>query len=405
MRTSCDSLSHAVGIPSGRGHALRTRTTWAALAGLLLLPLSFPSRAAAQEYKVTAFKIISQNGGRVDWDPSGSDRIAFDKKNADGFYDVYTIRSDGTGLVSLTDGRAGIWQRQNGNPAWHASGKYIVFQSEHPEHVLMNDKWSPDPGVGVHCELWATNPDGSSFWQLTQHEVKKRILFDDTVAMGVLNPKFTRDGSTLLWTERFSKGGKWGRWRIWMADFVVDPQKGPSLRNQRVVFTPTEAMGHYVTCMGMTLDKKKLLFAGGLSGQDEFGMDLYLFDLASKALVNLTNDPNEWTEGSAITPDGKKIVYTSNKGYPHNYQDKHWYWQKVKREYWMMNLDGSNKQQVTHCNTPGHLEYSQRPLIVTDCSWSPDGRRLASTVGEDMGGPEKAEFQLRVGVFTFSVSP
>lgn len=374
----------------------------------LLLALLLPLGAAADDdLKVTGFRILSPDGGRVDWDPSGSDRIAFDKKNPDGYYDVYTVHADGTGLVSLTDGREGVWQRNNGNPCWHPSGRFIVFQSEHPKHLAVRNKWVSDPGVGVYNELWAATPSGDRFWQLTFHKVKQRILFDRTKATGVLNPHFSHDGKKLVWTERFDRGGKWGRWQVRMADFVEDPRTGPSLQNARVVFTPTESMGGYVTCTDMTHDGKKLLLAGNLNGphHDEFGMDLYLYDLATGSLQDLTRNENEWTEGSAITPDGSKILYMSNRGFPFDFSNKHWYWQKRKREYWIMNLDGSGKRQVTHLNTPGALEHQARPCIVADCSWSPDGKRLVATVGEDMGGPDRADIQLRVAIFSFNHAP
>jgi len=363
--------------------------------------MAAPWSLEAQEATIQSVRILSEDGARPSWDPSGTDRIAFDRKNADGYYDVYVINADGSGLVSVTDGKSGVWQRHNGNPCWHPSGRFIVFQSEHPEHLWdEKDKFSPEPGVGVYNELWATTPTGDRFWQLTHHEVKMRLL-DSKKAMGVLNPRFSRDGSRLIWTERYDKGGKWGKWRIMAADFIVDEAQGPRLARPRAIFTASEHNGTYVTCMGMTPDGTRLLLAGNLSGQDEFGMDLYLYDLGTGALKDLTNDPTEWTEGAAITPDGKKILYMSNKGYPVDPANKHWYWQKTKREYWVMNLDGSGKRQVTHFNTPGYQESRSRPTIVAVCTWCPDGRRVAATIGEDMGTEDKAHFVLKAVVITF----
>jgi len=352
---------------------------------------------------VQSVRIIADQGGRVDWDPSGSDRIAFDRQDADGFYDVYTISADGTGLVSITDGRSAIGQRNNGNPCWHPSGRWIVFQSEHPQHFGLRNRWASDPGVGCYCDLWVTDPDGQHFSQLTHHRVKQR-LFDGLPVMGVLNPHFSPDGKWLVWTERYGDGGRWGRWRVWRARWSVSSEGVPALQQPEVVFTPGEDTGCYVTCLGVTPDNRRLLLAGNLSGpdHDEFGMDLYLYDLEKRRLVDLTRDPKEWTEGAALTPAGTKIIYMSNKGWPMDFSDQHWYWQKRRREYWMMNLDGSGKQRVTYFNTPGHREYRGRRVIVADCSWSPDGRRLAATLGEDMSEGEKADFHLRVAVITFT---
>ena len=356
----------------------------------------------AQDFVVRSVRVLSEGGGRVDFDPSGSDRIAFDRKGPDGYYDLYTIRADGTDRVSVTDGKPGVWQRNNGNPCWHPSGKYLVFQSEHPKHFGLRDKWASNPGVGCYSELWASDPFGREFRQLTFHTVKER-LFDGRKVSAVLNPRFSHDGNTLVWTERYDRGGKWGKWRIWMADFILDAVPGPTLRDRRIVFTPSGNMGNYVTCTGVTHDNRKLLLAGNLSGRnhDEFGMDLYLYDLATKRLEDLTRDMEEWTEGAAVMPDGKRIIYMSNKGRPLDFDDKHWYWQKRRREYRIMNLDGTGKRQVTHFNTVGCPEYRGRPVIVADCAWSPDGRRLAATIGEDMSTGDKADIHLRVAVVTF----
>ena len=44
---------------------------------------------------VQSIKIIKESGGRVSWSPTG-DKILFDHKNKDGFYDIYIMNSDGT---------------------------------------------------------------------------------------------------------------------------------------------------------------------------------------------------------------------------------------------------------------------------------------------------------------------
>lgn len=388
--------------PPGFPH-LRLMTSCLPLA---LLLIGAPA-ARAQTMELVSVRIIAETGGRVDWDPSGRERIAFDRTNRDGYYDVYTILPDGSGLVSLTDGRSGIWQRNNGNPCWHPSGDYIVFESEHPDHMNVQDSWQSDPGVGCYMELWATTPDAAGFWQLTEHPQKMR-LDDHRKVKGVLNPHFTPDGSRLIWTERFDDGGKWGKWRVLAADFVIAPDTGPRLENPEVLFTPTPSMGDYVTCTDVSPDGTTLLLAGNLEGQDEFGMDLHVFDLPSSVLTDLTNDPVEWTEGSAFTRDGTGIVYMSNHGDPFDFSNPHWNWQKIRREYWIMGLDGSGKTQVTHFNTRGYPEYDLydgRDVIVNDCSWRPDGTQLASTIGVDVSPTDQANYILKVGILTFRQVP
>src|SRR6185369_14350311 len=78
-------------------------------------------------HRITTLK---SQGGRVDWSRS-TGLIAYDRPGANGpYFDVYVMAADGTGENCLTCGRAGVPQRNNGNPAWHPSGNYIAFQSE-----------------------------------------------------------------------------------------------------------------------------------------------------------------------------------------------------------------------------------------------------------------------------------
>ncbi len=63
----------------------------AVILGLLFHPAAL---YAGSEAAVTVFK---ERGGRVDWSHSGNNMIVFDKKGADGYYDVYVMRADGSG--------------------------------------------------------------------------------------------------------------------------------------------------------------------------------------------------------------------------------------------------------------------------------------------------------------------
>jgi len=79
--------------------------------------------------------------------------------------------------------------------------------------------------------------------------------------------------------------------------------------------------------------------------------DIFILDLASEALTNLTNHPN-MDVNPAWSPDGTKIAFVSDRsGNP---------------EIWVVNVDGTELRQVT-----------QRPLLGDwRPAWSPDGRSL-----------------------------
>ncbi len=349
---------------------------------------SWTSREQAKNKQVKSIRIIQQTGARPRFSPGG-DLLVFDRPNADGFYDVYLSDLRGNVVASLTDHKRGINQRNNGNARFHPSGAFIVFVSEEERHFGVVFKHLADPGVGLYSNLWATDPKGSRFWRLTDTPIKKRLA-DRVESMAVVNPLFSPDGSMLLWTERYAEGGhgKWGRWRIKAADFVVSGGN-PSLRNERVLFTPKT--GNYVTAMGF-LDPGRLVVAGNLDGQHEFGMDQYVYGLKSRETVDLTNTPEVWEEDSSVAPNGQ-IVYMTNidSKYKFNFNNPNWPSQPVEREYYTMNGDGSRKQRLTYFNDPSAPEYVGNRTLVAASDVSPDGRYIAGTMGVDHGTGDKRE--------------
>lgn len=72
------------------------------------------------------------------------------------------------------------------------------------------------------------------------------------------------------------------------------------------------------------------------------------------------------------------------------------------REYWIMNADGSDKQQLTYFNTPGSPEYNEigkgRRVIVAECKFSPDGKKLLGFIGIDKLTGDRSSFKLTVGL-------
>ena len=88
----------------------------------------------------------------ADWSPDG-ERLAF--AAWDGDYEIYTIKTDGTGLAKLTDNTI-----SDGWPAWSPDGTKIVFSSEGDLHV-MNADGSAGMNVTNSPGVWDTQPS----WQ------------------------------------------------------------------------------------------------------------------------------------------------------------------------------------------------------------------------------------------------
>lgn len=333
-------------------------------------------QSGARNPRVKGFRVLQVSGARGRFAPT-SDFLVFDRKNADGYFDIYLSDLQGRITRSLTEGNPRIGQKHNGNAVFHPSGRFIVFISEVDDHY--GNKALSEPGIGLFNNLWATDISGQNFWQLTDIPIKKSLL-DRTPAMATVNPVFSPDGSYLVWTERYGKGGhhNWGSWRIKRAEFVVT-HGVPRLKNERVIFTPRG--GNYVTAMGF-LNAHDLLVAGNLEGQHEYAMDEYRLDIRSGRFANLTNTADAWEEGAAVAPNGQ-VVFMSSRDSAEKIDDTNprWWTQKIFKEWYLMDSDGTHVERLSFFNDPTAPEHSGRNIWAVNMNISPDGRYMAGTVG------------------------
>jgi Tol biopolymer transport system component len=334
----------------------------AALAGTSAQP-------ATTQSPIKSITTLVKDAGRVDW--SSKNVIAFDRKGADGYFDIFSIRPDGSGERCLTCDRPELPNRQIGNPAWHPSGEYIAFQVQRGGFrgaPRLTDFFA-NPGSGVANDVWVMDADGTRFTQITH--VGRGFG-------GVLHPHFSSDGRQLLWAERIaSKGGKWGLWALKVGDFSVNNGK-PSVQRIRT-FQPGRQHRFYES-HGFDTAGRRVLFSGNLDAdQDETGLDIYWMDLSSGDVRNLTSTPREWDEHAHLSPSGRHIVWISSRdilGWPINPVE-------MRADYWLMNADGSGQQRLTYFNKEGSREYVAGGAVAADNAWSPDGRRLAAYVMTD----------------------
>ena len=110
--------------------------------------------ANSERGRIKSISLIRTNGGRVAWSPDGS-TILIDRKNSDGYYDLFLLRPDGSEEQCLTSGLTEtLGCGHIGQPAWHPSGKYIVFQVQ---KRYKQGRWGRDlaatPGFGRHSDL------------------------------------------------------------------------------------------------------------------------------------------------------------------------------------------------------------------------------------------------------------
>lgn len=327
--------------------------------------------------------MIKEGGGRVSWSHSGNNLIAFDKKGADRYFDVYIMNPDGSNEICLTCNNPELPGKHMGNPEWHPTGKYIIFQAEKKAYPKINSYFT-SPGVGYYNDLWVMTSDGENVWQLTN--------LTTTYMSSVLHPHFSHDGSKLLWGETLSHRVM----ALKIADFVVG-ESGPHLENI-TAYQPGSKHILYES-HGFSPDDKTIIFTGSLEQDMHWtGMDIYTLSLETMELNWLTSTLDEWDEHAHYSPDGKKIVWSSSHGYPF---DPNNFAKELRLELWIMDADGSNKTRLTHFNEPGYPEYTGVKTGVGDNSWNPDGTKIVFKLRESYEFTSKE----KIGILEFIDEP
>jgi len=307
---------------------------------------------------VNRITTLKPGGGRLDW---VDDKIAFDMLRPGGAFAVYVMKPDGTDVKCLTCGHPDIPQRNDGQPAWDPSGRYLVFQAEKAKHAKVRFGHALTPGSGVLNDLWVL--DTSNNRATVIREVP------DGPGHGTLHPHFSPDGTMLSWSEMYEKGGLRkrkvvGYWQLMLADFRVAGGR-PSLANVR---TLTPGPPAFYENHGFSPDGSRLIFSSNFEAKKWLENHIYVMDLKTQKPTRLTSEG--WNEHAIYSPDGRFIAWMSNVGNRSGGTD-----------YWIMNSDGSNKRRLTYFNEKGHPEYAGKKTVVADLAWRPDGAAFAAYVG------------------------
>jgi Tol biopolymer transport system component len=325
---------------------------------------------------VTGITTLTSNGGRIDWSADGK-TIAFDRINSSGYYDLWTMNADGSNQVCLSCNNPNFLPENNGNPAWYPTGKFIVYQST---NTTIKDAFSllrgsslylsaTNPGAGFRNDLWITTADGSKTWQLT----------NVGAASGTLHPHFSSDGSMLLWSQMTSTSpSPVGTWVLKLAKFAI--VNGAPVISDIQTLNPGNLL--FNEAHGFSPDGSTIIFTGSNDSPSYNDGEIYTYNLQTKVLKQLTN-PNldQWNEHAHFTPDGNRIIFMSSMGVPTNLP-------KIsngvpRTEFWIMNADGSNQQQLTHFNSPGYPEYIVGAVTASDSSVSPSGKQFVGFIQDN----------------------
>ncbi len=332
---------------------------------------------------------------RTDWLHHENRLIAFDFLNSDGFYDLAISNFEKTAAKKLTENIPGLPQRHIGNPTYHPSGRYIIFQAlkdttlsgiENSAFVTyVTDPYFGQPGRGFDNDLWCIDLLHSSFYRLTTLPTKK-FLTDTTKVTGILHSHFSKDGTKLLWAQAFDgladigDRGTWGLWQLNISDFVIESGK-PKLQNTRS-FKPGSFLGDFTFCESHDWGKNDSLVVFSINGhgQHQTHMDIYTLNIYDSTLTRLTDDPQTWDEHAHFTSDEKNLIWMSSKNYQFDSTRAE---MTLKTDYWIMNSDGSEKQRLTFFNDPAHQHhqiFEDRRMICGDASFSTTGDSILINV-------------------------
>lgn len=340
--------------------------------------------------------LVDRVGGRVDWSHA-TGLIAAGIVGRDGYADIELLRPDGTRLACLTCGHPQVPQRHNDLPAWHPSGEYILFQSQDPALDLpvgeRLEAYLTQGGAGLNHNLWLITRDGRRAWQLTRVRAGEASL----------HPHLSPDGRTAFWAARVQEGRR-KVWALRLAELVLDG-RGARLVNVRTL-RPRGAHQTFYESHGFTPDGRTVIFSASIGRAHPFDLDIWTMDLRTGRLRNLTDTPGEWDEHAQISPDGRTIVWMTNRGYPVPVRDFSRYGAALRTDYWLMDADGGRQRRLTFFNERGAPEDAGGRTIVADSSWNRAGNALVATMIVFAGGqPERRIVRLDLALRGAGVAP
>jgi Tol biopolymer transport system component len=308
------------------------------------------------------------NGYSMRWNIP-TNRLAYMQPGADGYYQVWTMRPDGTGRKLLTDNRPGWPVKHRGAVYWHPSGRYLLFIAQKPEWTSKTLFGVPDyealPGFGRHDDLWLATPDGSKCWQLTHDPGTKQ--------QGILLPVFSPDGKKIAWSARQPDA----TYALQIAEFFDTPQ--PHLGT---ITTYRPGGKAYYEPGSFTSDSKSLAYTSDQGTHSFWKSQIYRLDLATGVGTRLTND-DAYNEHPTVirTPTGDWIVYMSDKGvnrFPGHLM--------LGTDWWAMKLDGTAVKRLTTMNIkrPDNSENAGIMQVACTVAVSPNGQFMLGDIQDSL---------------------
>jgi hypothetical protein len=214
----------------------------------------------------------------------------------------------------------------------------------------------------------------------------------------VIYPTISQNNAVIAFGQRLSPGPvKYGSWELAIASFS-EPAGVPTIGTP-TYYTPTEAGGnaHYYephTFASTTTSPTSggVYFMGNeqASPATDTAMNIYGFNLGTQVLTNLTGTVYSWYEFPTEMPAGGALIYMKvpiANDYANGILG-------CRADFWSMNNDGTNKQQITFFNTPGSPNYVPTGVCTADPRYDPTGKLIImfsnnlAVTGSPPSGPD-----------------
>ena len=245
-------------------------------------------------------------------------KIVFDS-NRDGNREIYVMDSDGSHQRRLTQtpGKAKLsWL-----PAWSPDRTKIAFASNRDGN----------------SEIYIMAADGSQLQRLTNTAGKDKNSW---------NSAFSPDGKKIAFDS-----DRDGKWEV----YIVDPD-GSNLR--QLTHTPGEAKESGNP--DWSPDGKKIAFASTRDGKSKEWKEaeIYVMHADGANIRRLTHTPGKGNWTPRWSPDGRKIIFSSNRNSRSEQGSE-------ETRIYVMDAESSNVRQLTQDDRPAARPY-----------WSPDGKKV-----------------------------
>ena len=294
--------------------------------------------------------------------------IAFGRPQKDGHYHTFVADADGGNERRVA---FAAWRddRHQFPAAWHPGGELIAMGVEQNEH----ERSSVDaiPGYGAYTDYWIVARDGSRAWKI--------YALPNGYDHAITHAAFSPDGSKFAWTERVKAPRLLdlnlfaGAYVFKVADFRREPE--PHLENVRSIVPGNVEQGGEIE--SIAADNKTIAFYSTYVSKNLFASRIYTMDIDTGTIRELTTE--SFAQAPTFTPDGKSIVYMTGQGadvFP---------WQLQGADWWMMNVDGSDKRRLTFMNVRGHPQSVNRFRLAGSLSFISDTSFFGDVMTQSLG--------------------